>query len=689
MAFQPHPGDEITIDGTAYKIGEHPAAPGIAYAQAGRQGTVYQLIPVDGNVSGRKALKIFSSKFRLPSRVYQSEQLGTYNAIPGLKVCGREVLTPERHGKLLSEYPEMLYAVVMPWIQGTTWFDMLGEKKRLTQEQSMFIARSLAGIGSSMEQRGLAHCDLSAPNVMLTLPSHQEKVSLEGLSIELVDVEQLYSARLDPPDVYLSGSPGYGSNSSLHSQSGQAGPWNAYADRFSGAIILAEMLTWCDEEIIAGAWGESYFDPEELQTSSPRYEAMCRSLDTLWGTKVTELFTRTWESRDVRSCPAFGEWLIVLSQAVEISPERIEDPLENNLPILVEEPQIETKLTVLEDSVISKAEADVSIDQNLPKLNLEKARALEENGKIEEALSFYKLALNQANVGTPLYIELQAAIYSIEQWSLMQRITEEPVEGSIVSGKRWKVLAIVGVALIGMLLLVNTFKEAMNFNKTPVALNQPTYESNTETGQIEPQDTPVIEVAGKDESDKELTAIELAKAEELERLRLAEAEREEEAKQAAALLEKEKNEALLKEEAKRHEAERKASLQEAEEKKKLQEEAKYYEELAETKEKELQLAKEEAARIEAERKEAEKQLQAEQLKKERDEGVVQLIASYSQTYNAFAVGKTDLATQYAKEFMSKYNDDASYFAKQSAISKRVGHIKKFIADSTYELPKIK
>ena len=67
MTFQPNPGDGIVVNGTAYTVGQHPAAPGVAYAQAGRQGIVYQLIPVNGELHEAKALKVFflSSEFRL------------------------------------------------------------------------------------------------------------------------------------------------------------------------------------------------------------------------------------------------------------------------------------------------------------------------------------------------------------------------------------------------------------------------------------------------------------------------------------------------------------------------------------------------------------------------------------------------------------------------------------------------
>ena len=99
--------------------------------------------------------------------VYQSEHMGNYREIPGLQVSSREVLTPERNGDLIAEYPDLLYAVIMPWIHGCTWFDVISDQRNLGRSDSLMLAKALATIGSSMERRGLAHCDLSAPNVML------------------------------------------------------------------------------------------------------------------------------------------------------------------------------------------------------------------------------------------------------------------------------------------------------------------------------------------------------------------------------------------------------------------------------------------------------------------------------------------------------------------------------------------
>lgn len=132
-------------------------------------------------------------------------------------------------------------------------------------------------------------------------------------AVELVDVEQMYGSKMDRPDALLAGSPGYAAHRTVHS-----GLWSSYADRFAGAVIIAEMLSWSDPVIVEKAWGESYFDQHEMQTVSERYYAMRESLEKRWGSKLSDLFIRAWESHDLSSCPTFGEWYVALA-AVDVN----------------------------------------------------------------------------------------------------------------------------------------------------------------------------------------------------------------------------------------------------------------------------------------------------------------------------------------------------------------------------------
>ncbi|HEC36530.1 MAG TPA: hypothetical protein ENI39_08355, partial [Anaerolineae bacterium] len=251
MPFRPQVGDELLINGVTYRIAEHPAAPGIPFGQAGRRAIVYQVVAGDD----KRALKVFSRRFRSPALVLVAQNLAPFASLPGLQVCQREVITPEQNPDLLRQHPDLAYTVLMPWIEGPTWMETMVQKRPLSPEESLALARSLASVLSRMEEEGLAHCDLSGPNVILP----------PGGGVEMVDVEEMYGPEFERPEVLSSGSGGYAHRSVA------GGVWGLEGDRFAGAVMLAEMLGWCDERVRGAAWGESYFAPEEVQEETERY----------------------------------------------------------------------------------------------------------------------------------------------------------------------------------------------------------------------------------------------------------------------------------------------------------------------------------------------------------------------------------------------------------------------------------
>lgn|GEM_PF-6488377 len=297
MPFQPQVNQEFVLDGVTYRMAEHPAALGMPYGQEGRQATVYQLV----SSQERRAPKVFKARFRAPALVSLSDRLRPYAKLSGLAACHRSVLTPERHASLLKAHPDLLYAVAMPWIEGPTWFQVLLEKRSLQPKTSLELARTLGGILSGMEQNGVAHCDLSGPNVLLP-------VLAGGSGIALVDLEQMYGPDLRPPSLLPGGSPGYAHRSAPD------GLWSLDADRFAGAVLLAEMLGWCDERVRDAAWGESYFDPRETQEDGDRYTLLVAVLRQKWGEQVAALFSAAWHSQTPADCPTFGEWLLALPE---------------------------------------------------------------------------------------------------------------------------------------------------------------------------------------------------------------------------------------------------------------------------------------------------------------------------------------------------------------------------------------
>ena len=161
MVFQPDINQELVIGGVICHIAEHPYAPGMPYGQEGRTAVVYQLAGEDGN----RAFKVFKPRYRVPALVSLSRRLAPFADLPGLRVCRRSVLTPQQEGDVLFDHPDLIYAVVMPWIEGPSWMEVLLNHQKISPQESLSIARAFAGVLAGMEQEGLAHCDLSGPNL--------------------------------------------------------------------------------------------------------------------------------------------------------------------------------------------------------------------------------------------------------------------------------------------------------------------------------------------------------------------------------------------------------------------------------------------------------------------------------------------------------------------------------------------
>ena len=404
MPFHPKVGQELAIDNAAHRIAEHPAAPGMPYGQEGRQAVVYQLVAQDGDA---QALKVFKPRYRSPALVSLADRIAPFARLTGLRVCRRTVLAPQRHAPLLRQHPDLTYAVLMPWVGGPTWMEVLLEERALSPEESLALARSLAGILVGMEQNGLAHCDLSGPNVLLPALV-QPVISDRRPPVELVDVEQLYGSDLRRPELLPGGSPGY-----AHKTAPQ-GLWGSTADRFAGAVLLGEILGWCDGRVREAAWGENYFDPQEMQRDSERFQVLIAVLGERWGKNVAGVFERAWRSDVLADCATFGEWLVTLPEEVPV----------------VE--AVEVAASVRE----TKGAQEEAIENTLQVL-MGLARQFEEQGNLESALQTYRQAQKLAPAESGLAEELALIVQGVEARQaeaagpephmLVEEADEEPV----------------------------------------------------------------------------------------------------------------------------------------------------------------------------------------------------------------------------------------------------------------------
>ena len=224
--FNPDLTTQLSINGSTFAFSPHPAVSSLVWGQEGRRAVVYRIKETRRlGDNAPFALKVFRPVHRRPALVDAAATLTTYAHLPGMRVAEQYVLTREAYSELIERHEDLEYAMVMPWIEGATWFDHLHEKRPLSLKESRLLAKHMARVLSGLEERGLAHCDLSSPNVIIA-PSLTE--------LDLVDVEDFYGPDMPEPPSLPAGSQGYQHKTSAEGQ------WGPLGDRFAGAVLIAE-----------------------------------------------------------------------------------------------------------------------------------------------------------------------------------------------------------------------------------------------------------------------------------------------------------------------------------------------------------------------------------------------------------------------------------------------------------------
>ncbi len=382
MPFHPAAKATIQIDGTSYTVAEHPTAPGLPYGQEGRAGTVYQLL----SPAGTKALKVFKPRFSTPSLVMQANAIAPFSSLLGLKVCQLNVLSPSREGALLRQYPDLTYSLLMPWIEGMTWFDVVNSRKEFSEIESLELAQKLTSILVGLEEHGLAHCDLSSSNLIFSKTDQE-------ISLELIDIDGMFGPGFPKPEIVLSGSPGYAHTSI------QNGSWNSQSDRFAGAVLIAEMLGWSSPDVRKAANDGCYFSAGEIQKDCPHYQLLVGYLKNTFGESIADNFSAAWHSETLNDCPTFGKWLVSLP----------DQPISIPLPAEIAQPAKEPT---------PKASAPDAISMLIAVAN-----ELENQNKNESALEVYRQALRITDKDNSRLEEIQSRICLLERSGLP---AEEP-----------------------------------------------------------------------------------------------------------------------------------------------------------------------------------------------------------------------------------------------------------------------
>jgi hypothetical protein len=298
--FRPHLRMALCIGTACYRFLPDPflvTEPDSVLMREGSEALTYQVQELG---TGKPfALKVAKTSTRGKHIEQSIAALARCPEIPGLALArSRVCLTKAAYPRLIATFPELEYAVLMPWLQGRSWAGFLLAREqgdKYTAQQAMRLARATAQTLRSLEAYGLAHTD-SAGSTIVLLPNFQ--------GIEFIDLEGLYF-----PGASVSrgswGTPGY-----QHPHLGSPGQWCSAGDRFAGAILLTEMLTWWSPQVraLAAKEAESLFRPEELQKSGAPLWAMVRTTLEEICPPALELFDQAWASRNLGDCPTLAAW---------------------------------------------------------------------------------------------------------------------------------------------------------------------------------------------------------------------------------------------------------------------------------------------------------------------------------------------------------------------------------------------
>lgn len=215
MSFRPAVGDTLQINGIKYTVAAHPQSPMYPYAQEGGRATVYRL----DAPHGARALKVFKSVYRTRQLAESSRVLERFSTFMGMGVCRREVLAPTADGRNPLDESDLAWSVLMPWVEGSTWYDILTESSERRRPIDIVLMRGIVqqflNILIELELNGVTHCDLSPGNVLIRLRPPE---------VDLIDVEEVCALGMPIPENVPRGTPGYMHASAID------GMWHPYAD---------------------------------------------------------------------------------------------------------------------------------------------------------------------------------------------------------------------------------------------------------------------------------------------------------------------------------------------------------------------------------------------------------------------------------------------------------------------------
>ncbi|HEU5380523.1 MAG TPA: hypothetical protein VFV38_34295, partial [Ktedonobacteraceae bacterium] len=185
--FQPFPGMSLQIAGTNFEFVSHPLLPydeEAVFVLEGSTAFVYQLRALD--TKQWYALKVFKPAYRGKYIAQISTFLAQHADITAFQAERRSCLTMDNCSRLIQTFPELEYAILMPWAMTPTWTGILLNPEAsagYTFAQARDLALATANTLCNIESYGWAHTDIGGSNLV---PSPDRR------RIQLLDLEGFY-----------------------------------------------------------------------------------------------------------------------------------------------------------------------------------------------------------------------------------------------------------------------------------------------------------------------------------------------------------------------------------------------------------------------------------------------------------------------------------------------------------------
>lgn len=315
MSFDPEVGDKITLGGTVYTVEPRTRGSLRAYQQEGGKAIVYKLKHAANGSFW--AFKVFSFAYRGEHQASSVKRLEQLRGMQGLHAASQAVIPASDTS--VQEFPEFAWAVMMPWIEGQTWADILDDvakrMKAYSKQEAISEATALARLFTSLELIGHVHCDISCGNV-IRIPGSTPQY-------ELIDLEDMRISGESMPKNSTPGTPGY-ALPGVYTTAVGAG------DRYAAAIVLIEALALGTPHAATLASMEGVFTAN--RDNEKDRERFNNIIDHVikWNPQLASLFRQAWNAASLEECPKIEQITTALESMAPGSeigaPPRFDDP---------------------------------------------------------------------------------------------------------------------------------------------------------------------------------------------------------------------------------------------------------------------------------------------------------------------------------------------------------------------------